>query len=405
MKYIQILFKFIFIVSISLHTIQADSNNTTISINDVTNNEGNSGATYFVFTISLSNVSTSNISVTYTVTNGSTNSVDLGISTGTATINAGSRSTTISIPVNGDSTIEEDEIFYVNLSNPVGATISNALGIGTILNDDVQPDKTLSINDTVHMEGNSEITDFNFVISMTSTSTETVSVTYTVAHGTTDSTDLGSVTKTATINVGTLSTTISIPVNGDTTAEEDEKFYVNLSNPVGATIADAQGIGTITNDDEEAPWYTVRDVDTDSKQYSHIDENSSVLIDNSGDNDINLDSVTITEGSEKVTFRFEEEAENDMTDESIDEACKPVTYTAYIDMHENGTIQTGYLRASSFCDNMQSDPTVKDNTVLPVDTTTVLRRPSENEKESYQNTNIVIISDVSIDGNITLGGL
>lgn len=403
MKYIQILFKLIFIVSISLHTIQADSNNTTISINNVTNNEGNSGATYFDFTISLSNVSTSNISVTYTVSNGSTDSTDLGISTGTVTINAGSRSTTISIRVNGDTTIEQDEIFYINLSNPVGATISNNLGTGTILNDDVQPDKTLSINDTVLKEGNSEITDFNFVISMTSTSTENVSVTYTVAHGTTDSTDLGSVTKTTTINIGTLSTTISIPVNGDTTVEEDEIFYVNLSNPVGATITDTQGIGTITNDDEEAPWYTV--TESASKQYTHSDENSSVLIDNSGSNDIDLDSVVIDEGTEKVTFRFEEESEDNMTDDSINDECNPVTYTAYVNMYKDGTIHTGYLRSSSFCDNIQTDSTVKENIAFDTGTNAVLRRPSDDEKASYGNSNIVIVSDVSIDSNITLGGI
>ncbi len=403
MKYIQILFKLIFIVSISLHTIQADSNNTTISINNVTNNEGNSGATYFDFTISLSNVSTSNISVTYTVSNGSTDSTDLGISTGTASINAGSRSTTISIRVNGDTTIEQDEIFYINLSNPVGATISNNLGTGTILNDDVQPDKTLSINDTVLKEGNSEITDFNFVISMTSTSTENVSVTYTVAHGTTDSTDLGSVTKTTTINIGTLSTTISIPVNGDTTVEEDEIFYVNLSNPVGATITDTQGIGTITNDDEEAPWYTV--TESASKQYTHSDENSSVLIDNSGSNDIDLDSVVIDEGTEKVTFRFEEESEDNMTDDSINDECNPVTYTAYVNMYKDGTIHTGYLRSSSFCDNIQTDSTVKENIAFDTGTNAVLRRPSDDEKASYGNSNIVIVSDVSIDSNITLGGI
>lgn len=403
MKYIQVLFKLIFIASISLHTIQADSNNTTISINNITHDEGNSGATPFNFTVSLSSVSTSNISVTYTVSNGSTDSADLGISTGTATINSGSRSTTISIPVNGDITIEEDENFYVNLSNPVGATISHSLGIGTIRNDDIQPDKTLSINDTVLKEGNTETTAFNFVISMTSTSTENVSVTYTVAHGTTDSTDLGSVTKTATINVGTLSTTISIPVNGDTTVEEDEIFYVNLTNPVGATITDVQGIGTITNDDEEAAWYTV--TDTASKQYTHIDENSSVLVDNSGSNDIDLDSVTITEESEKVTFRFEEEAEDNMTDDSINDDCTPVIYTAYVDMHKDGTIRTGYLRSSSFCDNMQADSTVKDNATFSTGTNTVLRRPSDDEKASYQNANSVIVSDISIDGNITLGGI
>jgi len=38
-------------------------------------------------------------------------------------------------------------------------------------------------------------------------------------------------------------------VNGDTGVESDETFFVNLGNPTNATITDAQGVGTITNDD------------------------------------------------------------------------------------------------------------------------------------------------------------
>ena len=41
-------------------------------------------------------------------------------------------------------------------------------------------------------------------------------------------------------------------VNGDTTAESNETFFVNLSAPSGATISDSQGQGTITNDDAAA---------------------------------------------------------------------------------------------------------------------------------------------------------
>ena len=38
-------------------------------------------------------------------------------------------------------------------------------------------------------------------------------------------------------------------VNSDQTVEPDETFFVNLTMPTEATIADAQGIGTIQNDD------------------------------------------------------------------------------------------------------------------------------------------------------------
>ena len=44
--------------------------------------------------------------------------------------------------------------------------------------------------------------------------------------------------------------TVTVPVNGDTASRPNETFTVNLSNATGnATIADAQGVGTIVNDD------------------------------------------------------------------------------------------------------------------------------------------------------------
>jgi hypothetical protein len=41
-------------------------------------------------------------------------------------------------------------------------------------------------------------------------------------------------------------------VRGDTIAEDDETFFVNLSSPANVTIADGQGMGTILNDDTPA---------------------------------------------------------------------------------------------------------------------------------------------------------
>ena len=51
-------------------------------------------------------------------------------------------------------------------------------------------------------------------------------------------------------------------VNGDTTYETDETFTVHLSNATNATISDADGTGTITNDDA-APSFTIDDVTHD----------------------------------------------------------------------------------------------------------------------------------------------
>ncbi|MDB5387767.1 MAG: putative extracellular nuclease, partial [Planctomycetaceae bacterium] len=53
------------------------------------------------------------------------------------------------------------------------------------------------------------------------------------------------------------SMTVSVPIIGDTTAENNETFFLNLSNPTNATIADGQGLGTILNDDNSPPVVTL----------------------------------------------------------------------------------------------------------------------------------------------------
>jgi hypothetical protein len=52
--------------------------------------------------------------------------------------------------------------------------------------------------------------------------------------------------------------TVSVSVSGDTTAEPDETFFVNLTQPSGATLGDSQGLGTIVNDDR--PTLTTSDI-------------------------------------------------------------------------------------------------------------------------------------------------
>ena len=54
---------------------------------------------------------------------------------------------------------------------------------------------------------------------------------------------------------------ITVLVNGDATVEPNEAFTVNLSGAVNATISDADGTGTITNDDIAAPpTFSISDV-------------------------------------------------------------------------------------------------------------------------------------------------
>jgi subtilase family serine protease len=110
-----------------------------LSISNVTLSEGNSGTKTFSFTVSLTGANTLPTSVSYATANGTaTAGSDYAAASGTLNWADGdATSKTISVTVNGDTTVEPDETFYVNLSSPTNATLSTNRGVGTIVNDDL----------------------------------------------------------------------------------------------------------------------------------------------------------------------------------------------------------------------------------------------------------------------------
>ena len=106
-------------------------------IADVNVIEGNSGTTNAVFNVSLSAPSAQTVSVSYETIDGSAFAGnDYVASSGSVTFTPGQTQGIITVPVNGDTIIESNDIFFVNLFNPTNATISKSLGTATIINDD-----------------------------------------------------------------------------------------------------------------------------------------------------------------------------------------------------------------------------------------------------------------------------
>ncbi len=98
-----------------------------------------------------------------------------------------------------------------------------------------------------------------FVVSISSTSFQPISVNFETAGATASvDNDFAAVSGTLLIEPGVTLRTIIVPTIDDSEVETDETFSVNLSNPVGATILDATGIGTII-DDESRREITISD--------------------------------------------------------------------------------------------------------------------------------------------------
>jgi len=120
----------------------------TVSIAGASRVEGNSGTSNLTFTVTRSATSNSATTVTYTTSTGagtatggacSTAGVDYATTTGTATVASGQTTTTVNIPLCGDTEYEGDESFMVTLSAPVNATLGTASATGKLLNDDAPP--------------------------------------------------------------------------------------------------------------------------------------------------------------------------------------------------------------------------------------------------------------------------
>lgn len=121
--------------------------------------------------------------------------------------------------------------------------------------------KRITINDVSLVEGNGGSNSLVFTVSWTgSKGGAAPSASYATADVTaTAGSDYTS--KTGTVNLtngGCHCATISIWVSGDNIFEGTETFVVNLSNPSNATLGDAQGVGTIY-DNEGPPALIVTD--------------------------------------------------------------------------------------------------------------------------------------------------
>ena len=137
-------------------------------------------------------------------------------------------------------------LYWVN-----DAGVTGSLSGGWCLNITAPP--SLSINDVSQVEGNSGTTILRFTVNLTKPA-PAGGVTFDIATAdntaTTANNDYVARSLTAqTIPAGSDTYTFDVEVNGDNTPEYPETFFVNVSNVTGAYVVDAQGVGTITNDD------------------------------------------------------------------------------------------------------------------------------------------------------------
>ena len=119
-----------------------------LSINDVSKSEGNSGTTDYTFTVTLSSAAPAG-GVTFDIATADGTAQDndpvgedadyVSNSLTGQTIAAGATTYQFTVQVNGDENYESNESYFVNVTNVTGATVADGQGAGTIVNDDLAP--------------------------------------------------------------------------------------------------------------------------------------------------------------------------------------------------------------------------------------------------------------------------
>jgi hypothetical protein len=218
-----------------------------LTVSDVSVLEGNAGTRNAVVTVSLTGAVNSAVTVDYSTAHGTALAgSDYQAGSGTLTFNKGVTSKSILVPVIGDSLVEPDETFFVNLGNAKHATIADGQGVVTIVNDDT----AIWVGDQFAAEGNSGTTAFTFYVTLSVAISQPVTVNFATADGTaTGGSDYVAKTGKLTIPAGQTGGTITVLVNGDRLSEPDETFFMNLSSPTNGVVADGQGVGTIGDDE------------------------------------------------------------------------------------------------------------------------------------------------------------
>ncbi|MEM7533882.1 MAG: right-handed parallel beta-helix repeat-containing protein [Chloroflexota bacterium] len=213
----------------------------------------NTGAMQFTLSLSASHTDTVSIDYQTTLKNpvDALDVSDFISSTGTVTIPVGSTSAQVSIPLINDNVDEGNEGFLLTFLKAVNGILRSAFTEGTIGNDD---HAVLLVNDTSANETDGVLT---FHVHLSHLADHDVTVSYhTDSISAIDSDHFTGQSETTTIPAGSTGFHVSVPIKNFDIAQGDREFQLILTNASGAPIGDANGIGTIVDNNFPATTST-----------------------------------------------------------------------------------------------------------------------------------------------------
>lgn len=236
-----------------------------LTITDVEVHESNGHGVGAVFKVALSRKTGQVVTVDYATSDGTAVAgADYLPVSGSLTFDHKTLLLEIEVPIVGDVRDEDDETFFVNLTNPQSASIEDAQGRAVIFDDDAPP--ALTVSDASSLEGNLEGGLAIFALTLSEASGKQVAVDFATRDGTAGASDYLSAGGRLQVAPGTRVVEVPVQIVPDELDEQNENFFIDLSNPANASIDDGVGEATILNDDP-APAIVVSDAiveETDS---------------------------------------------------------------------------------------------------------------------------------------------
>ena len=201
--------------------------------------------------LSLSGISSKEITVGYSVTGGtaSGSGVDYTLGSGTAIISAGSLTTNISLTVVNDSIDEDNETVQVAIADPSNATLgSNTVFTYTVNDNDDPPTVTLSVNPATIAEA-SEESVITSTLSATSGKTITIDLLYS-GTATGSGADYTASSAEIIIVAGGLTGTATVTSVQDLTNEANETIIIDINSVTNGSESGTQQETITINDDD-----------------------------------------------------------------------------------------------------------------------------------------------------------
>ncbi|NKC30697.1 Calx-beta domain-containing protein [Falsiroseomonas selenitidurans] len=201
-----------------------------------------------LFQVSLSQASATPVTIHYATDPGTARAGrDYATATGSLTFAPGETSRSIAIALLDDSLPEGSEAFSLRLTEARGATLGDGVAAAVIQDDD---GPRLSVGDATVVERHGGQVNLVFTVTLSEAAAQNVVFRYATADGTARAgEDYLAASGSMTIAAGTTSRTVTVKVLGDRVTEADETLFLRLSDPVRGVLADAEGLGSIRNDD------------------------------------------------------------------------------------------------------------------------------------------------------------